>query len=240
MSALPPPVRTNLHESVREYWLKRVDQHTRDSYAGLFMSKFPEDLRVYEHLIWESKPNVVVEIGTQHGGSALWFRDRLLTVASYFPSAPVRVISIDLDLAAARRNIESVDSDYAGSITLIEGDIADPRLPEEVERCLPPSSSCLVVEDSAHTYETTLAALRGFSRFVEIGGFFVVEDGCVDVEAMRLSSDWPRGVLPALHEWLRSPEGSEFTVRRDLELYGITCHPEGFLQRTQPRSIQDS
>lgn len=88
-----------------------------------------------------------------------------------------------------------------------------------------------MVEDSAHTRFTTTAALRGFSRFVSPGSFFVVEDGCVDVEAMRVSDDWPRGVLPALHDWLETPAGAEFVVRRDLELYGISCHPRGYLQR---------
>jgi cephalosporin hydroxylase len=88
-----------------------------------------------------------------------------------------------------------------------------------------------VVEDSAHRYETTLASLRGFARFVPVGGYFVVEDGCVDIEEMRGSDDWPRGVLPALHEWLETPEGSAFEVRRELEMYGVTAYPEGFLQR---------
>jgi cephalosporin hydroxylase len=88
-----------------------------------------------------------------------------------------------------------------------------------------------VIEDSAHEYETTLAALTGFSDLVPPGGFFVVEDGCVDVEELRLSPDWPRGVLPALHDWLQTSAGQQFTVRRDLELYGVSCHPEGFLQR---------
>ena len=88
-----------------------------------------------------------------------------------------------------------------------------------------------MIEDSAHVYETTYASLAGFARFVPPGGFFVVEDGCVDVDEMRLSPDWPRGVLPALHDWLGTPRGQGFRVRRDLELYGISCHPEGFLQR---------
>ena len=65
------------------------------------------------------------------------------------------------------------------------------------QRCTP-SPVCFVVEDSAHTYETTLAALGSFARFVPQGGFFVVEDGCVDIEEMRLAPDWPRGVLPAM------------------------------------------
>jgi hypothetical protein len=58
----------------------------------------------------------------------------------------------------------------------------------------------------------------------------VVEDACVDVERLRIADDWPRGVSPALQAWLDG-EAHGFVVRRDLELYGITCHPGGFLQR---------
>lgn len=88
-----------------------------------------------------------------------------------------------------------------------------------------------MVEDTAHIYETTHAALSGFARFVPPGGFFIVEDGCVDVDELRIDDRWPRGVLPALHDWLGTVEGREFTVRADLQLYGVTCHPGGFLQR---------
>jgi hypothetical protein len=38
-------------------------------------------------------------------------------------------------------------------------------------------------------------------------------------------------VLPAVHDWLAMPAGEQFVVRRDLELYGVSCHPSGFLQR---------
>jgi len=44
----------------------------------------------------------------------------------------------------------------------------------------------------------------------------VVEDGCVDIKAMRLEPDWPRGVLPAIADWLETTEGRCFSVRRDL------------------------
>jgi cephalosporin hydroxylase len=79
--------------------------------------------------------------------------------------------------------------------------------------------------------DTTLAALQGFTWFVQPSGFFVVEDGCVDIDELRLKPDWPRGVLPALTDWLATEQGRDFTVREDLELYGISCHPSGFLQR---------
>lgn len=199
---------------------------------GVPTSKFPEDLRVYEHLLWEIKPNVVIEVGAQFGGSALWFRDRLRALGRYTSHDVIRVVSVDLDTSAARANLAALDPDFEETIVLLEADVRDEALSALVEESLPPDAVCFVVEDSEHTYETTLAALEGLARFVPRNGYFVVEDGCVDIEEMRLEPDWPRGVLPAIEAWLQTDEGSRFTVRRDLELYGLSCHPGGFLQRS--------
>jgi cephalosporin hydroxylase len=228
---LPPSVDvTLLHGELREYWLARAAQHTQDSYAGIPMSKFPEDLRVYEHLLWESAANVVIEIGTWCGASALWFRDRLRINQTYGRIDDPLVITIDVDLGGAKSYLDAADPRRDG-IVMLEASVLDPTLPARIAELIPAGARCLIVEDSAHVYETTRAALEGFHRFVGPECFFVVEDGCVDVEELRLSPDWPRGVLPALQEWLATPAGEMFAVRRDLELYGVSCHPGGFLQR---------
>lgn len=213
------------------YWRARLVQHTDDWYAGLRMLKFPEDLRIYEHLLWISAPQVVVEIGTRHGGSALWFRDRLRVMEAYGRVASPRVISIDIDISDAEAAIAAADPAWRETITLLEGDVCDAALAEQVAALIPTGARTLVIEDSAHTYQTTMGALENFAPLVTPGGFLVVEDGCVDVEALRVHAEWPRGVLPALHEWLETDAATDFVMRRDLELYGVTCHPEGFLQR---------
>jgi cephalosporin hydroxylase len=224
------PIEGFLTDPVRDYWMRRVALHTNDSYMGVPLSKFPEDLRVYEHLIWQSQSNVVIELGAQHGGGALWFRDRLETLSRYLEMGPPLVISVDIEIDAAISGTRRADPDL-DSIQFIGADVRDESLPDRVAALIPEGSRCLVVEDSAHEYDTTMAALVGFARFVPPGGFFVVEDGCVDIEAMRLRPTWPRGVLPAVDEWLMTSAGAEFSMRRDLEIYGITCHPRGFLQR---------
>src|SRR5581483_1475318 len=95
--SFPPPVSVGLDDSIGTYWDSRVRQSCFDWYAGVPINKFPEDLRVYEHLLWASRADVVVEIGTDYGGSALWFRDRLATMARYRRiTRPGRVFSIDL------------------------------------------------------------------------------------------------------------------------------------------------
>lgn len=178
-----------------------------------------------------SRPDVVIEIGAYRGGSAPWFRDRLRTLAGYGRSPNPRVVCLELDAAPALSALAGADPNYAASITIVEGDVRDETSVQAVERLIPAGARSMVVEDSARTFETTFAALDHFSRFVEMGGFFVVEDGCVDIEPMRVSENWPRGVLPALQGWLEGPQGTGFRVRRDLEVYGISCHPHGFLQR---------
>ncbi len=61
-----------------------------------------------------------------------------------------------------------------------------------------------------------------------VGGWLVVEDGCVDVEALRLDESWPRGVLTLVEEWMATPAAAGFVRRRDAELYAMTSHPGGF------------
>jgi cephalosporin hydroxylase len=226
-----PPIEDRLQDSLRTYWLERAAQHNRDSYAGVPLAKFPEDLRVYEHLLWADRPDVVIEIGTYLGASALWFRDRLRTLAEYGHISEPRVITVDIDVEPARSHLDRADPDWERQIALVRGDVADEQLPELVAELLPQPARCMVVEDSAHLYATTMAALCRFAQFVPVGGYFVVEDGCVDIEQMRLEDDWPRGVLPAVEEWLSSEGGKGFVQRRDLELYRLTCHPGGLLQR---------
>jgi cephalosporin hydroxylase len=230
--AMPTPVSVPLSEPVRKLWFQKMVQTLGERYMGISMLKLPEDLRVYEYLLWTSRANVVIELGSNMGGSALWFRDRLAALAAYGRIERPMVITVDQRTPRVEASLDSVDSNWRDSISVVGGDVTDPGLVEEVRRLLPPDARCLVSEDTAHTYETTIAALRGFSQFVPVGGFFVAEDGSVDVEEMR-PPRWthrPRGVIPAVRDWL-AEEGKGFQVRRDLELYGLTSNVEGYLER---------
>ncbi len=174
---------------------------------------------------------MVVELGTNVGGSTLWFRDRLRTLAAYGRIRNPRVIAMDIDVEPARRWIGRVDGRFEEEITLLEGDVADQALASRIKGMVEPGTSCLVIEDSGHTYETTTASLTNYKELVGPGGFSIVEDGGVDIEELRTDPSLPRGVLPAIHDWLGSTDGADFVQRRDLELYGLGCQPEGILQR---------
>ena len=159
MASLPPPVTADLQAPTLELLRQRAGQVMFDTYAGLPMLKFPEDLRVYEHIMWEQRVEVVLELGAQAGGSALWFRDRLRTLAAYGRVSNGRVISLDIDLAQARAGLPAADPGFADQITLVEGDVADAAVAEHIRELVPSGASCLVIEDLAHTYETDILRL---------------------------------------------------------------------------------
>jgi cephalosporin hydroxylase len=207
-----------------DYWRRRLVQHVDEEYFGVGIAKFPEDLWVYERLLWEMRADTVIELGAQDGGSTLWFRDRLRTLRDRGVVERILVISVDVDGSRIAPILPAED------VVFIEGDVTDPGLPAQVRAQLPAGARPFVVEDTGHTYETTRAALEGFSSFVPPGGYLIVEDGVVDIPSLRIDRAWPRGVLPAIRDWLATEPG--FVQRRDLEAYGVTGHPGGFLQRT--------
>lgn len=228
---LPEPVIVDTAAPAVDLWRTKAELVATETYAGISLVKFPEDLRVYEHILWSKRIDTVVELGTYAGGSLLWFRDRMRTFAGYGRSKPPTVIGATLSASHPRALLEAVDPSWQDEISLLEGDVCDPGLAARVSELVPPGARCLVVEDTAHTYDTSLAALNLYSDLVPPGGIFVVEDGCVDVEELRIDPDWPRGVLRAIDEWLATPQGSNFRRRPELELYGVTCHVQGYLER---------
>jgi cephalosporin hydroxylase len=178
------------------------------------MAKMPEDLRTYEHVIWGTKPKVIVELGSgSTGSSGLWFADRLDIL-----SGGGKVISIEKTGQVALEDPR---------ITFIHGDLTDQKVAERVAD-LAGGADVMVVEDSRHDYNTTLAALRLYSPLVKEGQIFVVEDTIVDDKEASIFGD--HGVLPAVDAFLL--EEPRF-VRQNLDLYGITMHSGGWLQATR-------
>jgi cephalosporin hydroxylase len=201
-------------------------------HAGVPISKFPEDLRTYERILWERQPEVVIEIGVQHGGSVLWLRDRLFAFQRYRLGPAPRVIGVDIDLDAARGNFARLPPEGIAGIDLLEGDVRDASVLSAIAGRVPQGAEVLVIDDGAHDAEATAAALKGLAPLIRPGGFYMVEDTCVDIEALRVDPEWPRGAGAALERWLSDdPLGRCFRQRPDLQPYGITCHPGGLVQR---------
>lgn len=186
----------------------------RTTYFGVPTLKNPLDFWVYQELISRRVPDVIIEIGNMHGGSALALAHQLDL------HGKGRVIAIDVN---HRRLFDQPRSHPR--IEFIEGD-AVAMLPEVMQR-IPAGADVMIIEDSSHTFDNTLAVLRAYSPLVQPGQYFVVEDSIchhgLDV-----------GPSPGPYEAIEAfiAENSGFEVDRSIESFLITWNPKGFLKRT--------
>lgn len=202
----------DLDMSLRAYWHHRLRLHFEERYKGRSLVKFPEDLRTYESVIERTQPTVIVELGTNDGGSALWFADRLRDLVG--PQA--FVVTVDV-----------VSASLPDGILFIHGDLRAQGVQDAVRQAVA-GRRVMVIDDSAHSDATTTGALEGYGDLVSEGCYFVVEDGIVDEPELSV---WPSvfGVQPAIERFLATERGARFE-REWLAPYGLTMHVGGWLR----------
>jgi len=184
-------------------------------WMGKKASKFPSDAWILQEIIYETKPDVIVEIGNLFGGSTLFLANMLDILGKG------RVIAIDIDHSL-------VDFEHQ-RIARITGDANSSTVLSKVRHLIGPTETAMVVEDSSHTFKNTLSVLRNYSRFVKKGMYFIVEDGICRYPFIE---DGPKpGPYEAVHEFLR--ENEDFVIDKTREKFILTYNPDGYLKRVR-------
>jgi cephalosporin hydroxylase len=187
---------------------------TESTYFGVQTYKSPVDYWVYQEIIFETKPDVILEIGNHKGGSTL----ALAHICDLIGRG--RVIGVDLSHLDVPRQVRDHPR-----ITLVEGDAC--RSFKRVKSLIRENERVLIIEDSSHTYDNTLYILRAYSSLIKPGDYFIVEDGICH----HGLSEGPRpGPYEAVETFVL--ENGDFVLDRTRESFGITWNPKGYLERT--------
>ncbi|MBI2120785.1 MAG: hypothetical protein HYT94_04145 [Parcubacteria group bacterium] len=185
--------------------------HFNVTYRGVRAIKCPFDYVMYQMIISELKPDLVIEIGTSSGGGALYMAD-LMNILGH---GMVHTINIE------RKTGKLVEEHPR--IKLFTDGFENYDLNETKG-----FSKILVIDDASHLYEDTLAAMHKMSPLVSVGSYFIVEDGIVDELGKNLNG----GPLRAIREFLS--ENKNFEVDRTYcDMFGknATFNVNGYLKR---------
>lgn len=144
------------------------------TWMGLPIIQMPEDIVLTQEILWETKPDFVIEAGIAWGGSLAMY------AAFQELQGFGRVIGIDVTIPEHNRAaIMSVP--VSDRITLVEGSSSDPEIFKQITSQIPPGSNILLVLDSNHTHEHVLAELRLWSPIMQPGNYIIVSDTIVEV-----------------------------------------------------------
>jgi cephalosporin hydroxylase len=201
-------------------WLRYHQRHVafdHCTWMGVPALKNPLDAWIYQEIIHEVRPDVVVEIGSAAGGGTLYLA-HLLDLLEHGV-----VMSVDFD-----RSRFTVSHDRIQTVT---GRSDDPEVVDRVRRACD-GKRVIVIHDADHSKAQVLADLALYAPLVTVGSYLIVEDGIVDLfrpnDGIGL---WGEGPLAATTEFVRSH--SEFRVDRERERYLLTYNPRGFLLRVR-------
>ena len=200
-------------------WFYDTGVWKRMHYRGVRILKFPCDLWNYQEIFAERGIEWVLETGTRHGGSALFFADLLELNA-----AAGKVITIDVDPAANSVNSHPrIEFLFGNSASADMAKLVDSRLPRE-------RGPLFVILDSDHRRDHVLAELQQLVPLMRSGDYLVVEDTCVNGHPLR--PDFGPGPYEALEDFMRTyPEVFERDVARE-QKFGFTFAPRGYLIKT--------
>jgi len=182
--------------------------HGMTFFEGTPILKNPLDLWVYQEIIWDLKPTLIIETGTAYGGSALYFARQLDRLKQGF------VVSIDVE---ADGKLPHHDR-----ITYLSGSSTDKEIVRALKACASSHPRVMVVLDSDHSKQHVLDELAVYAPMVSPGQFLVVED--TNINGRPVEIDWKGGPGPgpALDEWL--PQHPEFMAEPMAARYLMTFH----------------
>ncbi|MBZ5515185.1 MAG: cephalosporin hydroxylase family protein [Acidobacteriia bacterium] len=184
------------------------------SWMGLEARKNVLDAWVYQQIICEVRPEILIEIGNAAGGSTLYLAHLLDLVGRG------DVIAVDIDHSQFQARHPRIHT--------VTGDSAAPETLGRV-KALARGRQGLVIHDGDHSREHVLADLRAYAEFVQVGGYFIVEDTIIDLFRAGDGLGSVNGPLKAVEEFVK--EDPRFEVDAERENFVLTFNPRGYLKR---------
>jgi cephalosporin hydroxylase len=207
--------------------------------------QYPQDIVAMQELIWQIKPDLIIETGIAHGGSLIFSASMLalLDMCDAIESGTIfnpnnskrMVLGLDIDIRA--HNYDAIQAHPMSSrIQMIQGSSIDPQVVMQVKEFALGYKKILVCLDSNHTHDHVLAELNAYAPLVTLGSYCVVFDTIVEDMPGDMFPDrpWGPGNNPKTAVWEYLKEHPEFDIDKSIQnKLLITVAPDGYLKRIQ-------
>jgi cephalosporin hydroxylase len=202
-------------------------------WMGRPIIQYPQDIVAVQELIWDIKPDLIIETGVAHGGSAVFFASLLEINALSGGPKDAEVWCVEIELRAHNRKAILAHPMYP-RLRIFDGSSVDTKIASIVSEKASKCERVMVILDSNHTHEHVLGELNLYASLVSVGSYCVVFDTVIeDLEGVEfVDRPWGKGDNPktAVAEFLKT--NSDFVVDQAIdEKLLISAAPGGYLKR---------
>lgn len=197
------------------------------TWMGRPIIQYPQDMIAMQELVWQIKPDLIIETGIAHGGSIIFYASLLELIGKG------EVLGIDIDIREHNKKKIEEHPMYK-RIHMLEGSSITEEMVGRVKPFTEGKQSVMVCLDSNHTHEHVLAELNLYAPFVTPGSYIVVFDTIVEdlPESYLPNRFWGIGNNPktAVYEFLKRNDGFIIDETMNNKLL-ISVNPDGYLKR---------
>ena len=207
--------RSIIRSFTRLYYHSRPRIWNNTFWSGIRVEKCPLDLWTYHEILFELRPDVIVECGTGAGGSSLFLAHQCDLIGTG------RVITVDVTDLPDRPQHER--------ITCLQGSSVSDEILQQIRGSLKDTDKVMVILDSDHSKQHVLNELKCYCDLVPVGSYIIVEDSIIGGHPVK-----PRhkpGPMEAVFEFLET--NSDFVIDKDREKFLLTFNPNGYLKRVK-------
>lgn len=213
------------------------------AWQGRPIIQYPQDMVAMQELIWQIKPDLIIETGIAHGGSLIFSAsmlalldmcDAIETGAMLDPKNSKRkVLGLDIDIRP--HNLAAIEAHpMASRIQMIQGSSIAPEVIEQVRQVAKDYQRILVCLDSNHTHAHVLAELEAYAPLTSVSSYCVVFDTLIEDMPAEMFPDrpWGPGDNPKTAVWEYLKTHPEFEIDKSIQnKLLITVAPDGYLRR---------
>jgi len=156
------------------------------SWLGRPIIQNPDDMIRVQEVIYDIKPDYIIETGIAHGGSLIYYASILNSIGKG------RVIGIDIEIR--KHNRKAIENhELFNLIDLYEGSSIEPSIIDQIKEKVGKNQKILVILDSAHDYKHVIKELQLYKQFVSLSSYIVVTDGSQEYlhDTPRAKKDYP-------------------------------------------------
>ena len=200
------------------------------SWLGVPIIQFPQDMVALQEIIWQVKPDLIVETGVAHGGSLILSASILELIGG-----EGSVVGIDIDIREHNRQAIEQHPMFK-RITLLEGSSLSSEIVDRVKDIAKGKTNILVILDSNHTHAHVLEELNLYSDLVAVGSYCIVFDTVIEdmPEDSFPDRPWGKGDNAKTAVWEFLAANDNFMIDKEVEdKLLITVAPDGYLKRTK-------
>lgn len=233
-------------QALSRIWMREISPHKyayNFKWLGRPAIQFPQDQIALQELIWQIKPDLIIETGIAHGGS-LTFSASMLALLDMTDAIEA---GVSIDPKLSKRKVLGLDIDIrphnkaaieahpmASRIQMIQGSSVDPKIISQVHEIAKDYKKILVCLDSNHTHEHVLAELQAYAPLTSKDSYCIVYDTAVEDMPAALAGDrpWGLGNNPKTAVWEYLKNHPEFAIDKTIQnKLLITVAPDGYLKR---------